>query len=138
MCKMCGECCRKFAISVTYSDIIRWRDEKRDDIISEIYWYNGKLGQGFYFTKTLTAINGKSICPFLKENKCSINDTKPLRCKTYPIKTDYFLFCKDNENLVENTQAERFVYNDCLEIINKKKEVLQIIEESLSRRILRD
>lgn len=83
-CQRCGWCCKNVVINVSYSDIIRWWKEKRYDILKEIsYLANyGKMGDGFYIAKTTFA--PKQPCPFLRENSCTIHDTRPLSCKDFP------------------------------------------------------
>jgi len=55
-CIGCGNCCRERAIDITFSDILRWSDEKRWDILNEIYYidnYPFKGRGGFHFEKSI-------------------------------------------------------------------------------------
>ncbi len=88
-CKQCGWCCKNIVINVCYSDIVRWFNLGRYDILSEISFIDNypKRGEGgFYITKT--ALNPKQQCPFLdkKDSKyvCNIHNIKPLGCKDAP------------------------------------------------------
>lgn len=97
-CIGCGNCCRERAISITFSDILRWSDEKRNDILNEVYYmdnYPSKGQGGFYFEKSIPKKEDmKRHCSFLTdENKCSIHDTKPMSCKDAPLGYEEFNEC---------------------------------------------
>jgi len=87
-CRRCGWCCKNKVINILYSDIIRWRNEDRKDILKEVSFIRttSGLASGFYFRKTTMPSHKK--CPFLDfENdlaKCLIQDTKPRCCKNNP------------------------------------------------------
>lgn len=92
ICKKCGECCRQLVICLTYSDIMRWVKQNRQDILRETVFAKGApQGDGFYFEHTITA--PKKPCLFLKENRCSIHKTKPACCKAVPDSLNKFDIC---------------------------------------------
>ena len=109
-CVGCGNCCRERAIDITFSDILRWSDEKRRDILKEVYYidnYPAKAQGGFYFEKSIPKKEDmKRHCSFLTdENKCSIHDTKPSGCKDAPLAYAEFKECpvfKKSSNKVVN------------------------------------
>lgn len=91
-CTQCGECCRQMVICITHSDIKRWVEECRNDILKEIVFARGApQGDGFYIEQTITA--PKKPCPFLVDNKCSIHKTKPVCCKDAPDSLTSFDVC---------------------------------------------
>ena len=93
-CIQCGKCCKEIPIDIAGSDIIRWYNQGRWDILQEISLIDNypKKGQcGFFIAKT--TFNPKQDCPFLVDNKCSIHDTKPLACKDAPIGHTKFDLC---------------------------------------------
>lgn len=91
-CTKCGECCRQLVISITSSDILRWYEQGRKDILKEITFCKGApQGDGFYIEKTIVA--PKQACPFLINNECSIHDTKPVCCKDAPSSLTKFDCC---------------------------------------------
>ncbi|MHA2219402.1 MAG: YkgJ family cysteine cluster protein [Candidatus Hodarchaeales archaeon] len=97
-CQQCGRCCREINIPISYNDIMRWVDTGRKDILFQVSWIHNfpkKNTGGFYFRQTCTPDeNGdKGICPFLEDNLCSIQDTKPLACKDAPKGFDRFDMC---------------------------------------------
>jgi Fe-S-cluster containining protein len=53
--------------------------------------YPHKNTGGFYIHKTVT--KPKKACPFLKDNLCSIHDTKPVACKDAPYGYSEFPNC---------------------------------------------
>ena len=52
-CIQCGNCCRSRAIDITWSDVLRWSDENRNDILSEVYYIDNypTKGQGGFFSR---------------------------------------------------------------------------------------
>ena len=94
-CVGCGNCCKTRVIDITFSDILRWNEQKRWDILREISYidnYPQKGAGGFYIEKSAKA--PKQLCPFLtSENKCSINDTKPSGCSDAPLSYTTFNEC---------------------------------------------
>jgi Fe-S-cluster containining protein len=77
------------AICISYSDIVRWQKEKRNDILREVSYAKGfPGGNGFYFAKTVKG-PVKQQCPFLEKQdglfSCSIQMTKPIGCDDFPI-----------------------------------------------------
>ena len=82
-CVQCGNCCRQMAICVTYSDMIRWQRQGRNDVLEEVsFCKNAPQGEGFYFHRSV--LKPKRTCPFLEDNLCQIHDTKPRTCKDAP------------------------------------------------------
>ena len=111
-CIGCGNCCRERAIDITFSDILRWNNEKRWDILKEVFYidnYPTKGKGGFYFEKSIKKKeNMKRYCPFLTdENKCSIHNTKPSGCKDAPLAYTEFKECpvfkKSSKKVVNKT-----------------------------------
>jgi len=113
-CIGCGNCCRERAIDITWSDILRWSDEKRRDILREVYFidnYPTKGQGGFYFEKSIKKKEDmKRHCSFLIDNKCSIHDTKPSGCKDAPLAYKEFdecpVFKKPNDDVI-NTMVKK-------------------------------
>ena len=96
-CIQCGNCCRQMAICISNSDILRWQEQDRIDILTEVaFSEDAPTGAGFYFPRTIVA--PKAPCHFLKDNGdgkhlCSIHDTKPRACKDAPDSLDKFDVC---------------------------------------------
>jgi len=101
-CRRCGWCCRNVVINIAYSDIVRWFNEGRNEILQEVSFidnYPKKGTGGFYIAKT--SFNPKQPCPFLgSENGlavCSIYETRPIVCRDFPygrdIKTTTAMSC---------------------------------------------
>jgi len=106
-CQRCGKCCRRFSRSLeaTEEDLIRWKKEKRNDILAyilvcvvrnkEVDWIRGDewkekdavIVADLWFDPNTEA--ELIVCPFLKKEKdnrfvCLIHDTKPGECKVFP------------------------------------------------------
>jgi len=85
-------------INISYSDIERWLDEKRFDIIREVKFVTFKIvkKRGFYFYKTIPY--NHPPCPFFDKNniKCTIYETRPLACRDYPLGSISAIKCPNN------------------------------------------
>ena len=108
-CIGCGNCCRTRSIDITFSDVLRWSDHKRWDILSEVYFidnYPEKGQGGFYFEKSIKKKEDmERHCSFLTdENECAIHDTKPSGCKDAPLAYKEFdecpVFKKPNDDVI--------------------------------------
>lgn len=87
-CRQCGECCRRYSINICYSDIDRWLEEGRVDILTEVAWIRSKTNpgkdDGFYFART--TLKEHEPCTFLNlEGRCDIYPTRPLACRDWPL-----------------------------------------------------
>jgi len=110
-CLGCGNCCKTRAIDITFSDILRWSEQKRWDILREISYidnYPTKGQGGFYIEKSLKKKEDLNRqCPFLMdENECSIHDTKPSGCKDAPLAYKEFNECPVFEKAPDNIVNE--------------------------------
>ena len=107
------------AISATYSDMIRWYEERRWDILKEIsFCQDAPQGDGFYFYKTMRVPKGElpvgKPCPFLTPDElCAIHETKPLSCKDAPKSLDRFDCCP--------VWDESFIDRKKIKVISKRQ-----------------
>ena len=69
ICIQCGNCCKHYRkVEITKEDKARWESQGRRDILRYVCRNNMNIKK----------------CPFLRDNKCSIHDTKPEMCKGFP------------------------------------------------------
>jgi Fe-S-cluster containining protein len=99
-CRQCGACCRRLNYSeeLTETDLQRWRDEGRHDILEWVGTTTNLKGERIH---RMWIVPGTcriaEKCPFLTrvsyENrwKCSIQDTKPKICRSYPMSRKHAL-----------------------------------------------
>jgi len=122
ICIGCGNCCRTRVIDITFSDILRWNEQKRWDILKEVSFidnYPIKGQGGFYIEKSAKA--PKRPCPFLtSDNKCSINDTKPSGCSDAPLAYKVFPECSVFEKPSDDV-IEAMINKQTQDIIAAKK-----------------
>jgi len=91
-CKQCGWCCKNKAINISYSDIMRWKEENRINVLKEVTLIDIKDNKdtGFYFLKTIG--KNRQPCPFLIDKdgfpSCSIYYSRPMACRDYPLAND--------------------------------------------------
>jgi Fe-S-cluster containining protein len=106
-CIKCGKCCKELAICVTFSDIRRWADGGRQDILKSVSFARGApQGDGFYIADTITA--PKKPCPFLgDDNLCGIHCTKPVCCKDAPDSLTKFDVCPVWDESFINTKRQK-------------------------------
>lgn len=96
-CKKCGWCCRNTNVNISYSDVMRWKREKRYDILSAVSFMDfGKNDKrsGFYFIDTLKKRKDgtKKTCLYFRDTPpaCKIYVTRPRSCRDFPlVKKDY-------------------------------------------------
>jgi Fe-S-cluster containining protein len=89
-CVQCGHCCLElpdaYQASVPDSDVLRWEQENRDDILEWVDTF-ASLNDVWISPKTGEPVNR---CPWLRKLPskklyiCRIQDTKPEHCKNFP------------------------------------------------------
>jgi len=92
VCVKCGICCDCYSIMIEASDIVRWKEEDRQDILDTI---------GLDHETWIDPITGQAVegCPHKDRavgegGNCTIHDTKPLACRAWPTnqrESGYFL-----------------------------------------------
>jgi len=94
-CIQCGNCCRNlsdaYVTSVDKDEIIRWRTEKRWDILRWVSIFESG-GETVFGDLWISPNTGDELtrCPWLRKlprqdkYKCRIQDTKPAHCRNYP------------------------------------------------------
>jgi len=138
-CQRCGWCCRNIVINVAHSDIIRWLNEGRVDILREVSFIDnyrndkGKDETGFYIAKT--AFNPKQPCPFLVDGVCGIHDTSPVACKDFPLASKEMPDCPAFEEQSEDIRdkIKKRQYEDYKKAYLERAELLKII--TMARRV---
>lgn len=93
-CKQCGRCCRllgiEYDIYVDESDVRRWREEGRDDILA---WVAEAIFREREYDFPVDPFTGDEVvgeCPFLRKDPqqaithCLIHDTRPRDCAAFP------------------------------------------------------
>ena len=92
-CKQCGDCCKKYYITLCEEDILMWETAGREDIleVADIYMLNNKeMGDGFWRKGGDEPHPAPDkACPWLMYQPrtgkyvCRINDVKPMICRDY-------------------------------------------------------
>lgn len=77
-CGKCGECCRT-------SDPIRLHD---DDVVRFGEMFGEHFNTYVVFREGIPYLRHTKPCVFLRENKCSIYQNRPLICRQFPIVSD--------------------------------------------------
>ncbi len=89
ICMTCGSrCCRRFDyrnwyVQLTLRDIARIAEGLKESVYQVLNKYIKILNYGTHIILTLRAVDGK--CIFLTDRGCSIQNFKPIACRTYPI-----------------------------------------------------
>ena len=97
-CIGCGECCRnaKASVPVDCQDAFYLTKYLRDtgtdiyciDLFLVQYAEPELLDECGFFVYFLKAIGEDNACIFLKDNRCSVQEAKPLACRLYPFMVD--------------------------------------------------
>lgn len=78
ICSSCSKCCIGTDIRLLESDIDRWKEQSRLDILLSI---NPLLGE----SRQLIKKKNSDECVFLQDDKsCKIHETKPEICRRFP------------------------------------------------------
>ena len=77
-CSICGYCCKDEALDIFESDAYRI---SRNLKIDKKKFYEKYT----HFNEITKAISMNMPCPFLKENRCTIYNIRPEKCRNYPI-----------------------------------------------------
>lgn len=97
-CTGCGDCCRhvKETVPVDSQDAFYLTKHLRDlgmdiycvDQFLEQYAEPALLDECGFFVYFLKPVGKDNACIFLKDNRCSVQEVKPLACKLYPFMVD--------------------------------------------------
>ena len=97
-CTGCGVCCRhvKETVPVDSQDAFYLTKHMRDlgkdiycvDQFLEQYAEPALLDECGFFVYFLKSVGEDNACIFLKDNRCSVQEVKPLACKLYPFMVD--------------------------------------------------
>ena len=97
-CTGCGDCCRhvKETVPVDSQDAFYLTKYLRDlgmdiyciDQFLEQYAEPAMLDECGFFVYFLKSVGEDNACVFLKDNRCSVQEVKPLACKLYPFMVD--------------------------------------------------
>ena len=97
-CSGCGECCRhvKESVPASCQDAFYLTKHLRDlgmdiycvDQFLEQYAEPALLDECGFFVYFLKSVGEDNACIFLKDNRCSVQEAKPLACRLYPFMVD--------------------------------------------------
>ena len=97
-CTLCGACCRnvKETVPVDCKDAFYLTKHLRDlgmdiycvDQFLEQYAEPALLDECGFFVYFLKSVGEDSACIFLEDNRCSVQEAKPLACRLYPFMVD--------------------------------------------------
>ena len=97
-CTGCGDCCRnvKETVPVDGKDAFYLTKHLRDlgmdiyciDQFLEQYAEPALLDECGFFVYFLKSVGEDNACVFLKDNRCYVQEVKPLTCKLYPFMVD--------------------------------------------------
>ena len=97
-CTLCGACCRnvKETVPVDCKDAFYLTKHLRDlgmdiycvDQFLEQYAEPALLDECGFFVYFLKSVGEDNSCIFLKDNRCSVQEAKPLACRLYPFMVD--------------------------------------------------
>lgn len=114
-CNQCGECCRDMDVPLSHVDILKiMRNLKlapfdfMDLVLSTKDDIYGILIAEEYVNLFLKNKPTDNSCMFLKNNACSVYDSRPNTCKTWPFSRD-----EKNNLLIIDDYAQKVTFNYC-------------------------
>lgn len=134
-CQTCGNCCRTKLINLTHNDTKRILDNRTDLKVSDFIDYINinKNTEDYNHADKFVSENHKEMialkkkkdkneCIFLDtENKCSINQFKPLACKAWP-----FVIRETDNKLMWSIHEREFIKNNCSHILIENNNISEI------------
>jgi len=91
-CEKCGACCKSMVLAITKEDIAKEPRLKEfitpiSELDSKKYDFSNRTEKYFLLIgwRYEGEDRGYKVCPFLKNNRCSIYKTRPEICRSYPI-----------------------------------------------------
>ena len=89
-CKGCGKCCKnRDYINLTAYDVYRaaqYLGRTHEEFITQY----GTVFQSESLVPTVALTMRAGTCPFLRNKKCAIHQTKPCACRFYPLGREFF------------------------------------------------
>jgi Fe-S-cluster containining protein len=84
----CGLCCRTYRIPLTESDLVRLKQVVEPEACSTIALAKHEQGGGI--AAFMENGKGKGCCYLDEDARCSVYDSRPLYCRTYPLIRDTY------------------------------------------------
>lgn len=102
-CKKCANCCRSLTVAVNYPDMISISENLNLQIDEfKTQFMKKDPGKGMVFKK--------HPCPLLKNNLCSVYESRPSTCRTYPhLENEKFI--SRLGNILSNLKVCPIAYN---------------------------
>lgn len=143
-CKMCGDCCLSHEgqnlVIITPPEIreimkktsLEWEDlaEPYPEYIEE---------NGVFFTFSWVLRRDQNCCIFFRDGKCSIYDSRPSICRTYPFMIAegalYVSECRGIGSLINSKEAEKLA-NDLLLRRERERREEKLIEMAYNNKKL--
>lgn len=133
-CVRCGNCCKvKGHTILTVEDIrlisLRFNMSTNDFLIYYCYIYRRNIisdkNEIIGVLDEIALKKNNDICPFIKNNVCSIQETKPLFCESYPFiaSIEYLKYCMTQLKYCTGFLSGKIYSNEyILELINKNND----------------
>lgn len=139
-CQSCGNCCRYKAVNITHNDLQRILDNKPELSVDgfiefiEIPEESGSYNHGDKLQlenkrKLMILKKKKNIkeCVFLENNMCSINNFKPLVCKTWP-----FVIRESDNQLMWNLHERQFIDEYCAHTLSSNNDNITVLNKDIA------
>ncbi len=132
-CKGCGKCCKEIKrIAWLDEDIERvseFQGVSREFFLRKYreYFKNNQKKRGHNEAEHVLKISENGACPFLKDNRCSIYEVRPLVCRAFPFFSEAHL----SESLKSNSFTLDPVCQEVMphfKTISEKLSELEVLE----------
>lgn len=105
-CQGCGNCCRAFNVNITHHDLLKILEYNPQFNVNDIVTIDFNHKNNSYGINLKKRDNSPD-CIFLEDNKCLINDYKPLTCSIWPFTL------RGNDLVTWETRNRVFIKDHC-------------------------
>lgn len=119
VCQSCGRCCSQIGFPVGEAKLKKIADYLKISLKDLRLYFEDEDEDG----KTKIDYDLLSICPFLKDNLCSIYPVRPEGCRLFPFTLDFKDYGIGCEGLKRLRELEEFITEDFSDVISRSKSI---------------
>jgi Fe-S-cluster containining protein len=137
-CESCGNCCRYKSVNITHNDVQNILDNRPDIKVEDFVEFIVSNNNNHHHVDKINIKDNKNLmilkkkesileCVFLDNNKCLINEYKPLVCKTWP-----FVIRESDKKLMWGLNEIDFINDYCKHTLVNNNSNISILEKNIN------